>query len=277
MGLGLVGAGFAAGRLASGAGARRLWRGGGRARRAGAADRVALWAADRAGHAVYGLASDGAVLQRFEVRAPMEVRSAPGSGCRVHSALEGRLDGPSGWFEWTGSRLRGSSVPPAEATTDGIVRVKPDGSGEGAWVLRGPGASSRIERWVGPEAERGPWSRRMIWPLPFEARAVAPSGAAAWVAGFRTPVALLIHREGGVLREVELSGADGVEDALAIPSALGGGVWLAACGALVRLDPRGRRLPGQGGFAHLVSLAAGNAALAVSRPRAAVPPRRAFR
>ncbi len=77
--------------------------------------------------------------------------------------------------------------------------------------------------------------------------------------------------------EVELVGADGVEDALAIPEGMGGGVWLAACGALVRLDGGGRRRPGQGGFAHLVSLAAGGAALAVSRPRAAAPPRRAFR
>ena len=104
---------------------------------------------------------------------------------------------------------------------------------------------------------QGGWVQRSSWPLPFAARALAPIDGGVWVAGYRVAVARKVARSGAVLREVALEGSDGVEDALAIPPRLGGGVWLAACGALVRLDERGRRQPGQGGFAHLVSLAEG--------------------
>ena len=276
LGLGLLGAGFATGLFGVGTRAQGLRRGGSSGGH-GAVERVALWAADRAGHAVYGLTIDGAVLQRVEVVAPMEVRAAPGSGCLIHSALEGRRGGSSGWVEWTGSRLQRIPTLPGEPVADGILRLRRDDSGEAAWVLRGTPGSCWIERWVREDAGRGPWSKRMGRPLPYEARAIAPTGGVAWVAGYRSPVALLIGGDGRTLREAELVGADGVEDARAIPSAMGGGVWLAACGALVRLDQRGRRRPGQGGFAQLVSLALGARALAVSRPRAAAPPRRAFR
>jgi len=80
LGLGLLGAGFATGLFGVGTRAQGLRRGGSSGGH-GAVERVALWAADRAGHAVYGLTIDGAVLQRVEVVAPMEVRAAPGSGC----------------------------------------------------------------------------------------------------------------------------------------------------------------------------------------------------
>lgn len=220
---------------------------------------------------------DGAVLQRVEVQAPMEVRAAPGSGCFVHSAQEGRRAGRSRWMEWTGSSLQGIPRLPGEPFEDGILRVRADRGGEAAWVLRETKGSCRIERWAPGGAGHGAWVKAMGRTLPFEARALAPTGRGAWVAGYRIPIALRIDGEGDLRREVELVGADGVEDALAVPEGMGGGVWLAACGALVRLDRGGRRRPGQGGFAHLVSLAAGGAVLAVSRPRAAAPPRRAFR
>lgn len=281
LGLGLMGAGFATGFVGGGGraqGPRQVRGSGGRGRGGrGAPERVALWAADRAGHAVYGLDVDGALLQRVEVHAPMEVRAAPGSGCFIHSALEGRRAGRSRWVEWTGSRLQGIPQLPGEPVEDGILRVRADRGGEGAWLLRAATGSCRIERWTPGGAGRDAWAKEMGRTLPFEARALAPTGHGAWVAGYRSPLAVLIDGEGDLCREVELVGADGVEDALAVPEGMGGGVWLAACGALVRLDRRGRRWPGQGGFAHLVSLAAGEAALAVSRPRAAAPPRRAFR
>ncbi|MDB4561818.1 hypothetical protein N9185_00420, partial [bacterium] len=251
-------------------------------------EHVALWAADRAGHALYGLATDGAVLQRVEIDAPLEVRPSPGPGCLVLSALDRCRAGPTRWLEWTGSGLQdvpegsrpvspGERAPfqrrPREALT-----IRPEATGNGAWVLRGtsePGSTSSgstssgttssdtipfglIERWERVMGGQDGWVQRSSWPLPFAARALAPIDGGVWVAGYRVAVARKVARSGAVLREVALEGSDGVEDALAIPPRLGGGVWLAACGALVRLDGRGRRQPGQGGFAHLVSLAGGN-------------------
>ena len=239
----------------------------------GGRERVALWAADRAGHALYGLGADGAVLRRIEVDAPLEVRASPGPGCLVLSALDRHRAGPSRWLEWTGERLRDvseGSRPQAGATESAFQRpssealtVRTEAGGNGAWVLRGPTGPrpvdpSLLERWDRVARARGGWVQRSSSPLPFAARALAPIDGGVWVAGYRVAVALKVARSGAVLREVALEGADGVEDALAIPPGLGGGVWLAACGALVRLDGRGRRRPGQGGFAHLVSLAAGS-------------------
>ena len=315
LGLGALGAGFTAGLVGLGGTPRagRANRGWGFLGRE--SERPALWAADRAGHALYALAADGAVLRRIEVDAPLEVRTSRGGGCLVLSALDRCCAGPARWLEWTGSGLRevpeGLRLPGVEASApfrrepDETLTIRRSAGGDEAWVLRGGSAPIAIERWERvtlpdrvtlpervtlpdrltlpgrvalPDREdlpepregrsrgigkgqqgrsRGDWVLRMSSPLPFTARALAPVEGAVWIAGDRVAQARLVARSGAVLRDVTLEGADGVEDALAIPKTMGGGVWLAACGALVRLDVRGHRQPGQGGFAHLVSLAAG--------------------
>ncbi len=232
---------------------------------------AALWAADRAGHALYGLRADGTVVGRVEVGAPTEVRPRVGHGAFVRSSLDRRLEGRARWLEWTGTELRPAlsppvSVPgwggasPAAVGALGVTVCRADSGGK-TWVLRASaGPSTRLERWCRAPSLQERWRCLVSRPLPFTAVALAPADHAAedavWVAGDRAPRVLKIGPTGRVIHGVELEGVDGMEDALAIPAALGGGVWLAACGALVRLDERGHRRPGQGGFAHLVSLAA---------------------
>ena len=75
------------------------------------------------------------------------------------------------------------------------------------------------------------------------------------MAGARIPAARWVSWWGRAEVRVTFDDLDGVDDLLGVPSERGGGVWLAAGGALARLDASGRRRPGQGGFAHLVSLA----------------------
>ena len=298
LGLGL-GAGVLGGPVSCGGGAPGLL--GVRRRRR----ELALWAADRAGHALYGLGADGAVLLRVPVDAPVEVRERPGGGCYVLSAVARRRRGPTRWLAWTGEDLRPVRAPisslspgPGEEPV-GEPEAKPGGKPgaklgvrpgalPGAWPgarasgdaakgagLRGAGGSLLALRWSGGQvlwalregedgsaalevwrpSGGGAWRRSVRRRLPFAAVALASDGEGAWVAGHRVPSVVRVSAAGRITLRVELEGVDGVEDLLPIPAREGGGVWLAACGALVRLDAAGRRRPGQGGFEHLVSLA----------------------
>ena len=310
LGLGL-GAGVLGGPVSCGGGAPGLL--GVRRRRR----ELALWAADRAGHALYGLGADGAVLLRVPVDAPVEVRERPGGGCYVLSAVARRRRGPTRWLAWTGEDLRPVRAPASSLSSgpgeepEGEPRAKPEakpgeqpeeqrgeqpgvklgvgpGASPGAWPgarasgdaargtePRGAGGTLRALRWSGGQvlwalregedgsatlevwrpSGGGAWRRSVRRRLPFAAVALASDGEGAWVAGHRVPSVVRVSATGRITLRVELEGVDGVEDLLPIPAREGGGVWLAACGALVRLDAAGRRRPGQGGFEHLVSLA----------------------
>ena len=169
LGLGALGAGFTAGLVGLGGTPRagRANRGWGLLGRE--SERPALWAADRAGHALYALAADGAVLRRIEVDAPLEVRTSRGGGCLVLSALDRCCAGPARWLEWTGSGLRevpeGLRLPGVEASApfrrepDETLTIRRSAGGDEAWVLRGGSAPIAIERWERVTLpDRGPWA-----------------------------------------------------------------------------------------------------------------------
>ncbi|MEM6566808.1 MAG: hypothetical protein AAF957_00260 [Planctomycetota bacterium] len=232
---------------------------------------VALWAADRAGHGVFGLDADGFVALRTTVVAPERVSAAPGGACFVDARPGGRRDGPRArWLvRADGSispveRPRSASSATLEGWEDALgahelpivaaTRSRPAGSRR-VWVLRSAtsAGASRLERW-----SRGPdrtWRRAFLFVLEFSARALAGARGDVWVVGDRVPRVLLATRRGRVVLSRTLPDLDGADALLSASRASGGGVWIAAGGAIARLDRTGRRLPGQGGFRHVVSLA----------------------
>jgi len=161
-----------------------------------------------------------------------------------------------------GSRSRAEVRPAAVAASDRLapgargVRVAPDADGAGAWILARAGpdtsAGAAIGRW---QLDGGGRARR-VWARGFdlEPGALAATGVqAAWITDARARLLVGVGGGGrvGVWRR-DLPAA-GAEDMLATAD---GGAWIAAGGALLRVDRYGRSAPGQGGFGHLVALAA---------------------
>jgi hypothetical protein len=111
-----------------------------------------------------------------------------------------------------------------------------------------------LERWVltgSPER----WQRAFRLRLPWMARALASESSGVWVGAARSCALRFYGHDGALHVDKELQDADGIEALAIIPQDQGGGgVWAAAGGALVRLNRLGERLPGQGGFAHLVAV-----------------------
>lgn len=231
---------------------------------------VALWAADRAGHAVYGLDADGIVRARVPVTAP--VRLGPG-GSWVLSAVDARADGHYQIVRLGADGRRHAPIPaarPAEQDPPpgipaaGLVRVARPRDANKVWLLRNPSAASSrplarptdtaLERWV---RHRGSstFRRAFLFELPFSARALTEHRGCVWVASDRACNVWVVRHTGETIIKRFFPDADGVEAIVPASDASGGGAWLAACGSLVRVDRWGRRLPGQGGFAHLVDLA----------------------
>ena len=133
-------------------------------------------------------------------------------------------------------------------------------------------AGEFLERWVqtGTPAR---WQRAFRMRLPWEARALASRESGVWVGAARRGALRFYGHDGSLFVNEELSDADGVEALAAAQSRSGGGVWAVAGGAVVRLRWDGHRLPGQGGFAHLVMVRVagdsvdGSTGNAVSRSR----------
>ncbi|QDV06256.1 hypothetical protein Poly30_17640 [Planctomycetes bacterium Poly30] len=213
--------------------------------RPGPARSVELWALDRAAHAAFAIDSDGMVVSRVSVGLEVAVP-------KVVAPARWLLDD---WIDSFGERYV------AHAADDPRwERARP-----GAWVLlRSPDAprtsaaslpvgGAFLERWVrrGTPAE---WTRAFRIPLEWSARAMASSEEGVWVAAERICALKFSTHAGRPLFERTLADADGVEALCVASTAAGGGVWIAAGGAVLRLDRTGRRLPGQGGFAHLVAL-----------------------
>lgn len=126
-----------------------------------------------------------------------------------------------------------------------------DDDGGGAWVLGRTLGGTALGRWH----LAGSGAPKRVWLRTFEfapgALAATPRGE-AWLADAREPRVIALTRDGRVRVWRRNLPGEGVEDALATA---GGGAWLAACGALLRIGPDGASLPGQGGFGHLVALA----------------------
>lgn len=249
-----------------------------------AAGPVALWAADRAAHAVYGLDADGLVVLRCPVVAPVDVSAEVGGTCMVISASDARSAGVR-----TCRRIAADGAHPAPLSAVApriapsqawasivghgalpIVDATQPTSGGGTtyvWILRSAERDAcRLERWVlprirqraSPEANR--WVRAFLLTFPWSARALAGTRSGVWLIGARLPEVRFVTSTGRVVISRRLDDLDGSDAAIAAHPESGGGVWIAACGALARLDRTGRRMPGQGGFAHLVALASARAA-----------------
>lgn len=238
--------------------------------------KVAFWAADRAGHRLYGIDADGLVEAFVDLPAPVAMRrperSRPGEEAPVAlvvtSATEGRRDGPRrDWrIDAAGSVL---SVGPVRAPGDprdeseGQVRT-PEG-----WDLsspRDPGAPRLASHRLTRFGRRG---TAFHLEIRFPVGAVAESAAGLWLACARTGRTIGVSSTGRVTVDTRVPGSCGADAILGASVAEGGGAWVACGGALVRFDARGRRMPGQGGFHHLVALmrAGPGAGRGVSRRR----------
>jgi len=248
-----------------------------------AAGPVALWAADRAGHAVYGLDADGLVVLRCPVVAPVDVIAEVGGTCVVVSAPEGRSAGirtccrvtgdetlPAPLFaaapRMTPSQAWGSIVGQNALPIVGATQPTSEAGTTSVWILRSAERDGcRLERWVLPRtrhrapSEASRWVRAFLLTFPWSARALAGTRSGVWLVGARVPEVRFVTSTGRVVISRRLDDLDGSDAAIAAHRESGGGVWIAACGALARLDRTGRRLPGQGGFAHLVALASARA------------------
>ena len=234
----------------------------------------ALFAADVAAHMVYGLDADAFICSQTRIQRPVQIRCARTvrGAVSVLSAGESLTDGPYEAVELgaTGEILAREpcAAPSAwprrisafEWSRDGglIAAMAPARHPHKRWLLRArKGAqvegSNRLERWV-RHSQGARWRRAFLFELPFTARDVVEHAGAAWVAGDRVCEVRMIRNDGSTALRRRIPDADGVEAIIPASRASGGGIWLAACGAIVRLDHLGRRMPGQGGFAHVVSL-----------------------
>ncbi len=222
---------------------------------------IAFWAADRAGHRLHGIDADGLLRAFVDLPAPVAMRRP--ERCRpfeeapvalvVTSASEGRRDGPR--RDWRiGAEGKVLSVgperPPGDPrdVSEGRVRA-PDG-----WKLsslREEGAPRAVAHRLTRLGRRGPAFHLAI---PFPVGAIAAGSTGLWLAGARTGRALSVSWTGRVVVDVRAPGSCGADAILGASAGEGGGAWVACGGALLRFDARGRRMPGQGGFQHLVAL-----------------------
>ena len=222
---------------------------------------IAFWAADRAGHRVYGVDADGLVCVFVELPAPVAMRrperSRPGEAAPVAvvvtSAAEGRRDGPR--RDWRiGAAGKVLSVGPERAAGDPLDEFEGEVRAPEGWRLsrqadeEAPGVESHRLTRLG---RRGPAFHLAI---PFPVGAIADGGAGPWLACARTGRTLGVSGTGRVVVDARAAGTCGADAILGATAAEGGGAWVACGGALVRFDAHGRRMPGQGGFQHLVAL-----------------------
>lgn len=215
------------------------WRGAARALGPGPA---ALWVRDRGAQTDFALDADGIVVGRR----PCLDESVPSVPPL-----------PSGLVE----QLASMGIASVSAALDDREwgRARP-----ACWLLvAGPLALRRgetlsagrfLERWVHTGSPVR-WQRAFRLRLPWRARALASDEHGVWVGAARRCALRWYGHDGFLHVDEELQDADGIEALAVIPEGGGAGaVWAAAGGALVRLDEDGQRMPGQGGFAHVVAI-----------------------
>lgn len=213
---------------------------------------VAFWAADRAGHRVAGLDADGLRRVSLEVPAPVGLRAPDPRrpperwpvALVVVSACHGTRRGPrQDWYVDAEGGVVGAG--PVEWASSPLERMAdPPG-----WTVLTSAASGRTRL-----IRRGRRGVAFTLGIPFPAGAVAPAPGGLWLACARTGRTLRVSDTGRVLVETRASGSCGADAVLAASAGEGGGAWVACGGALLRFDREGRRMPGQGGFEHLVAL-----------------------
>ena len=195
----------------------------------------ALWVADRADHQVLAVDADGIVTHRISVPAPVAVSGTPTGGVRVLSGSDVRARYPRRVFTWDGSAPSlEESMPP------------PPGAWPRDWDVR-------LD-----ERHRSQATDPLAAALGFDLYCSVPLPAhrGRWVVGGRGQCEFArLDRRDRTLFRGRLLDVDRGEVAIPAARESGGGLWIGCGGALVRIDHRGRRLPGQGGFKHIVDLA----------------------
>lgn len=222
---------------------------------------VAFWAADRAGHRLHGLDSAGLVRTSLDLPAPVAMRrpersrigEGPPVALVVTSATEGR---------WDGLRRDWRIGPAGNVLSVGPERDPGDARGAFEGLVQVPAgwALSSMREGKTPRAATGRLTRlgrrgpAFHLAIPFPVGAIAEGSACLWLASARDARTLGVSPTGRVVFDAHAPGSCGADAALGASAAEGGGVWVACGGALVRFDSSGRRMPGQGGFQHLVAL-----------------------
>ncbi len=184
---------------------------------------------------------------------------APTTGARCVAGADGRVlvGTDNGWlllFDLAQPQLGAVQRRWCGGTVSDVA-VGPSG---GWWILTtgGPGGG-RVLR---TDAEL-----RAVWEAPSGLQAVrlapVPDDERVWLVDTRGPRARLLGARGRVDVPAAALAHAGLERAAATPD---GGLVLVSPGAVLRLDARGARQPGQGGFAFLVDVTRG---LAPSRSR----------
>ncbi len=207
---------------------------------------ASVWVRDRAARADFGLDADGIVVVRRGHQSPAEpVASTPlppglaaALAKRAVEPIGAALDRPS----WERARPAGWIL---------VGELPPPRRGE---THRG---GQFLERWVFTGTPQC-WQKAFRLRLPWRAKALASDKDGVWVGAARRCALRFYGHDGALHVDKELMDADGIEALAVVPRSQGeGGVWAAAGGALVRLGRDGKRLPGQGGFAHLVAVSSG--------------------
>jgi len=244
--------------------------------RSGRPGPIELWAADRAAHRVYGLDPDGIVVLALPVLAPVRVAPVANGLVRVLSAVDrwaggrfetveldadGRIvrrrpaEAPRALPKAPGDAFTPVLAPPGLAPATACMAAAPAGDRiRRAWVARpalvSTPAATFVERWL--ERGRGPELGVRVRAPGAAGLLVGAAQGAVWSIATRRLHVTSLDDRGRTRWSREVRDAEG---ACAVAPARGGGAWIAARGAIVRLDADGRRLPGQGGFSEVVDVA----------------------
>lgn len=171
---------------------------------------------------------------------PLGAQCVAGTGTRVLVGTD------RGWLQLRDLSRPRAGVIERQRVGGRVVEVTADP--RGWWALATDEAGARVLR-LGRELQ-------VVWeaPLGRPVSGLAPvrGEERVWLVDAEWPRAWCLGRAG----VIELQGAGLAHAGLAgCAAAPDGGVLVAAPGAVLRLDRRGRRIPGQGGFAFLVDVA----------------------
>ena len=240
----------------------------------------AMWVADRGNSALYALDDNAIVVGEVQVERPAGVRAHGDGGVTVHCDISGSLS--SARFDARGRRVLGPVATSLRASAVGEVGqdVPPDpwathveatyGGKCSRPVLDARTSATRrywtasqgqapghvfVDLWV----QRGDECELAIRRILEGARPhlLAVRGGGVWCVGSKALTVTRLSPRGDVDLVRRVLDAEGVT---AADLDRRGRLCLATPGAIVRFSSSGKRLPGQGGFAHLIGISAVRAA-----------------